>query len=97
MSKPQTLDEILEDILLYEPCRDYSCKGACHQVKIDQSKAALSAIVANRDKWWVTTGIKQGGKKLLGPFVSRELALSVRTYMEIAEAPATYWVEEVAL
>lgn len=45
MSKPQTLDEILEDILLYEPCRDYSCKGACHQVKIDQSKAALSSMV----------------------------------------------------
>lgn len=44
-------------------------------------------------QWWITTGLSQGGKKLLGPFNTRDLALSVRTYMEIAEAPATYWVE----
>lgn len=47
------------------------------------------------DTWWITTNMKQNGKKLLGPFSSRDLALSVRTYMEIAEAPATYWVEQL--
>lgn len=49
---------------------------------------------ARKQDWWVTTGLKQNGKKLLGPFATRDLALSVRTYMEIAEVPATYWVEQ---
>jgi hypothetical protein len=50
--------------------------------------------VGEDEQWWITTGLNQGGKKLLGPFITRDLALSVRTYMEIAEAPATYWVEQ---
>jgi hypothetical protein len=56
--------------------------------------AAMALIKSYRGAWWVTTGLAQGGKKLLGPFATKDLALSVRSYMEIVEAPATYWVEE---
>ena len=45
--------------------------------------------------WYITTGLKQNGKVLLGPFATKDLALDVRKYMEIAEAPATYWVEQL--
>lgn len=49
-----------------------------------------------RDNWWITTGLKQGGKKLHGPFATRDMALTMRTYVEMAEAPATYWVEQAS-
>ena len=67
----------------------------------DNQLDIIMAAIKKRDQqeeleWWVTTGLKQNGKKLLGPFVTCDLALSVRTYMEMAGAPATYWVEPVS-
>lgn len=45
--------------------------------------------------WWIADGIlAQGGKKLLGPFGSQELALQVRTHVEAAAPGPTYWVDE---
>jgi hypothetical protein len=67
------------------------------QATIDNTSAERlrRRVELEANTWWITTGIKQGGKKLLGPFATEDLALSVRTYMEIAEAPATYWVEQL--
>lgn len=62
---------------------------------VNKIEAREKLIREQADAWWITTNMKQNGKKLLGPFSSRDLALSVRTYMEIAEAPATYWVEQL--
>lgn len=52
-----------------------------------------------RDRWWVTTGpLADGGQKELGPFGSQELAMKVRSYMELASqehgSGGTYWVDE---
>lgn len=66
-------------------------KGRAELVKLIQSQKLVQ-----QPKWWVTTGLKLNGKKLLGPFESKDLALDVRKYMEMAETPATYWVEEVS-
>lgn len=43
--------------------------------------------------WWICTRPKrEGGRRVLGPFVTRELALDVRVYVEKAHNPATFWV-----
>ena len=46
--------------------------------------------------WWITTDIlARGGVKVLGPFETQELALTVRTLKERAERTGiTYWVDE---
>ena len=46
--------------------------------------------------WWITTDIlARGGKKVLGPFETQELALTVRALKEKAEGTGrTYWVDE---
>ena len=49
--------------------------------------------VAVTDRWWICEQPLPNGKKILGPFESRELALEVRTYVEKVNAPATYWVD----
>jgi hypothetical protein len=47
--------------------------------------------------WWITTdALARGGEKFLGPFGTQELALTVRRYVELAEAPRTFWVDEDA-
>lgn len=46
MSKDiETIQSVLEDVLLYEPCRDYSCRGACHQAKLDQASESIQKII----------------------------------------------------
>jgi hypothetical protein len=47
--------------------------------------------------YWIATNTRQaGGRRVLGPFVSRDLALEVRVYVEAAPKAArhgtTYWV-----
>lgn len=45
--------------------------------------------------WWVCTDwLKDGGRKVIGPFDSRALALDVRTYVEKAEGHNRYFVDE---
>lgn len=45
--------------------------------------------------WWIATGpLGAGGRKIMGPFGSQELALEVRAYIEKVNAPTTYWVSE---
>jgi hypothetical protein len=45
--------------------------------------------------WWIATDLRRhGGDKLLGPFVSRDLALDVRGYVEKVNHPTTYAVDE---
>lgn len=53
-------------------------------------------------KWYITTDIlERGGKKVMGPFESQELAIDVRTLLEFKIAtesgetkPQTFWVDE---
>ena len=81
-------------------------QGALHGGKVKYSKdIAKQQIISHIQQhylskhhaftWYITTGLKQNGKVLLGPFATKDLALDVRKYMEIAEAPATYWVEQL--
>jgi hypothetical protein len=53
-------------------------------------------IVARREaRWWVCTGsLAQGGKKVLGPFGTRSLALQVRDLLEQVRTPVIFWVDE---
>lgn len=47
--------------------------------------------------WWVCDGIlppRGTGQKIIGPFATQELALQVRTYVEIAEGRSDLWVDE---
>jgi hypothetical protein len=44
--------------------------------------------------WWVTTGFfGKGGEKVMGPFVSRELAMEVRTLRETVEGHCSYFID----
>lgn len=45
-------------------------------------------------KWFITTDKLPEGRKVMGPFESRELALDVRTLLEDARRGETYWVDE---
>jgi hypothetical protein len=42
--------------------------------------------------WWIVT---DDGEKVLGPFVSRDLAIDVRLFVEAARKPATYAVQQI--
>jgi len=43
--------------------------------------------------WWIATGrLRDGGEKFLGPFATQDLAMEVRRYVELVNAPVTYWV-----
>lgn len=56
-----------------------------------------SDAVSLAGHWWITTGpLPAGGEKVLGPFGSQELALKVRSYMEVAQQSdgRTYWVDD---
>lgn len=44
-------------------------------------------------EWWIATGRKQdSARRKLGPFVSRDLALEVRSYVEKVERRDDLWV-----
>lgn len=45
--------------------------------------------------WWITTGWlnKKGTRKVMGPFVSMDLAIEVRSYRERLEGHFTYFVD----
>ena len=46
------------------------------------------------ERWWIATDeLSRGGKKLMGPFQSRDLALHVRSLYEQVYG-GTYWVAE---
>lgn len=48
-----------------------------------------------RGCWWVCTDVlARGGRKIIGPFESQELALRVRTLIEKAEGHEKIWVDE---
>jgi hypothetical protein len=46
--------------------------------------------------WWICSDVlSRGGRKVLGPFINQELALTVRRYLEEAEhCKGRYWVDE---
>lgn len=46
-----------------------------------------------RTDWWIGHDL---GDKWLGPFGSEDLAFRVRSYVETATKPTTYWVFEAA-
>lgn len=49
-------------------------------------------------EWWISDGdAARGGEKILGPFVSRDLALEVRALYEAHPRAQglTFWVSEV--
>jgi hypothetical protein len=46
------------------------------------------------EQWWVTTHFfHRGGEKILGPFESQELALTVRSFVERAEQHDRYFID----
>lgn len=61
---------------------------------IDAANERISEALAEDSDWWIATDqLSQGGHKVLGPFVTKELALEVRSYVEKAKAPMSYWVD----
>lgn len=47
------------------------------------------------ERWWIATDeLSRGGKKLLGPFESRDLALEVRQYVEAFHKGSTFWISK---
>jgi hypothetical protein len=43
--------------------------------------------------WWITTGPRRAhGRRKLGPFLTRDLALEVRAYVEKVERRDDLWV-----
>lgn len=47
-------------------------------------------------KWYITSDFFwRGGKKILGPFNSQELALKIRELLEFKNRPDTYFVDEL--
>jgi hypothetical protein len=45
-------------------------------------------------EWWITTHfLDKGGKKVMGPFVSRDLAIEVRVLREAFEGRCDYFVD----
>ena len=63
---------------------------------------AVLAVVGEaqtREQWWICTNwLAAGGRKVLGPFESRELALTVRVYFEAHREGQgrTFWVDSEA-
>lgn len=53
-------------------------------------------VACKHGRWWICDErLPRGGRKILGPFESKELALGVlKRVVEKASAPATYWVDE---
>lgn len=46
------------------------------------------------DEWWIATDLRRNdGKKLLGPFDSRDLASEVRFLYETVNAPQTFAID----
>jgi hypothetical protein len=53
-----------------------------------------SAEAHEEGRWWITTErFERGGQKVLGPFVSRDAALTERVSIEKADG-VSYWVDE---
>lgn len=47
--------------------------------------------------WWITTDmLARGGTKVLGPFVTQELAIDVRALYEIVHHRNNLWVDDEA-
>lgn len=44
MNFNQSLDDIILDLILYEPCDVDGCNGRCHRAKQDQSKQAIQDL-----------------------------------------------------
>lgn len=45
--------------------------------------------------WWITTdAFPRGGRRVLGPFATREGAFQARQYVEGLEGHSNYWIEE---
>jgi hypothetical protein len=59
----------------------------------EEQKAKIQALIG--EEWWIATNFfRLGGKKVLGPFKTKELALSVRELLEKSEvSKRTYAVD----
>ena len=54
----------------------------------------MTAPRSDENDWWITTEFfAHGGKKVMGPFVSRDLAMQVRTLRETVEGHAAYFID----
>lgn len=58
-------------------------------------RLAVRRHLAKPTEWWICSDFRrQGGKKMLGPFQTRDLALTVREMYEVRHKPRTYAVDE---
>jgi hypothetical protein len=61
---------------------------------MEDTQKVSPAVENSPQNWWIATDVlARGGEKILGPFATKELALNVRRYVELAEAPRTFWVD----
>lgn len=63
----------------------------------DHARAFYSERERAPERWWITTErLTHGGEKVLGPFESKDLALDVRYWRELANGDGgpTYWIEQ---
>lgn len=61
-----------------------------------EEQMKTQADESDSGRWWITTELlARGGAKRLGPFLNRDLAIKVRTYVEKAEdREGAYWIDE---
>jgi hypothetical protein len=70
---------------------------ARESAEMHASAAAGAPGQAPASDWWVCDGIlppRGNGQKIIGPFATQELALSVRTYVEKAGQRTDLWVDD---
>lgn len=52
---------------------------------------SLFDTYSTQEEWWIARD-KDGNNKVLGPFATSKLANKVRSYVEVIEAPETFWI-----
>ena len=95
MTKPsdhaQSADNAPTGLVL--TCPD--CGGEFSLRDMPDVRALLAERERAADEWWISDGdLKRGGEKVLGPFATQDLALTVRTLFEAHPSAngRTYWV-----
>ena len=72
---------------------------------VEASVAALAALRAagfdvyrpdDSGHWWITTGVEtEQGRKVVGPFSTKDDCFVARTYIEKVEGHSNYWIERL--
>ena len=55
----EQIDELISDLIAYEPCDTSGCNGKCHEIKHSQAKAQFLHLLQDREKAARLDGAKQ--------------------------------------